>query len=144
MKNFDDDKELRKLIKGVKLEKPDSGFQSVVMQEVMEEASRQKARVNEPILDAKFWIFVSLFVGLGLIMMLLGGVESGNSSTLSSGLLERFTATPLEEVKGGFSKLWTSLSGLPVTLAIVMAVSSFLILADKFFSSRHSYTLGLE
>lgn len=144
MKNFDDDKELRKLIKGVKLEKPDSGFQSMVMQAVMAEASRQKSQTNEPILGAKFWIFVGLFVGLGIVMMILGSLESGDSSALSSGLLERLPAAPIEGVKGGFSKFRDSITGLPITLAIVMAVSSFLILADKYFSSRHSYNVGLE
>lgn len=143
MKNINDDRELRKLMKGVKLEKPGPGFQSMVMQAVLAEAAHQKARAFEPILGMKFWISVGLFVALAVVMMLFGGAETGDS-TLSAGLLERFPSAPLDEVKGGFTKFWSSLSGLPVTLAIVMAVSSFLILADKFFGSRHSYKVGIE
>ncbi|GAP70226.1 hypothetical protein BA6E_12440 [Bacteroidales bacterium 6E] len=144
MKNIDDDRELRKLMKGVKLEKPDSGFESLVMQAVLAEAAHQKARASEPILGMKFWIFVGAFVAIAVVMVLFGGTESGNPSALSSGLLERFPAATLDEVKGGFSRLWSSISGLPVTLAIIMAASSFLILADKYFSSRHSYDVGLQ
>jgi len=142
MKTIDNDKELRRIMKEIKLEKPGAGFSSVVMNAVMAEAAKKSAYRTEPVLGIKFWIFVGLFVALAIVLMLFGNSEPSAGKAIASELMEKFPATDLSPVKNGVARFWVTLSGLPATLAAIMIATSALILADKYFSARHNLHLG--
>jgi len=142
MKTTDNDKELRRMMKEIRLEKPGAGFSSRVMDAVIAEAAKKSAYRTEPVLGAKFWIFVALFVALAIILMLLGNGEPSAGKEMASELMEKFPATDLSTFKNGVTRFLVTLSGLPVTLSAIMIATSALILADKYFGARHRLHLG--
>ncbi len=142
MKTTDNDTELRRIMKEIRLEKPEAGFSSRVMDAVIAEAAKKSAYRTEPVLGAKFWIFVALFIALAIVLMLLGNNEPSAGKEIASGLIEKFPAADLSSVKSGIARFRDILSGLPVTLAAIMIATSALILADKYFSTRHHLHLG--
>lgn len=142
MKTIDNDKELRRLMKEVKLEKPRTGFSASVMDAVLAEAAKKTAYRTEPILGKKFWVFVGLFVALAAVLMLFGKGETSSSNEIASGIIEKFPAPDLENIKSGYSRFWDIVSGLPITIGAIMVATSALILADKFFSNKQSLHLG--
>jgi hypothetical protein len=142
MKTIDNDRELRRLMKEIRLEKPGTGFSASVMDAVLAEAARKTAYRTEPILGKKFWVFVGLFVVLAIVLILFGNGETSTNNEIASGIIEKFPAPDLGNIKGGFSRFWDMVSGLPITIGAIMTATSVLILADKFFSSRQTLHLG--
>jgi hypothetical protein len=142
MKTIDNEMELRRLIKEIKLEKPGAGFSTSVMDAVLAEAARKTAYRTEPILGKKFWVFVGMFVVLAIVLILFGKGESSTSNEIASGIIEKFPAPDLGNIKSGYSRFWDMVSGLPITIGAIMLATSALILADKFFISKHNLHLG--
>ena len=142
MKTTYNDTELRRIMKEIRLEKPGAGFSSRVMDAVIAETAKKSAYRTEPVLGTKFWIFVALFVALAIVLMLLGNNEPSAGIEIASGLIEKFPATDISAVKSGIARFLDTLSGLPVTLAAIMIATSALILADKYFGTRHRLHLG--
>jgi hypothetical protein len=142
MNTMNNDKELKKLMKEIRLEKPGAGFSSSVMDAVLAETAINKVYRHETVLGAKFWIFTGLFIALAIIMALMGNSQSATDGSIFSGLIERFPAPELGAAKDGISRISNIFSGLPVTLASIMIASSILILADNFFSTRHKPHAG--
>jgi hypothetical protein len=139
MKTIDNDRELRKLMKGISLDKPSYDFSSKVMEAVYAEAARRAAYKSEPFLGTKFWIFVALFTLLAVALILISGSDYSANSTITEGLIEKFPGTDLSQVKGGFSRFWDMVSGFPITIGAILVASSLLILIDKIFSSTVSH-----
>ena len=129
-------------MKEFKLEKPSAGFSSIVMDTVLAEAAKKTVYRTEPILGKKFWVFVGMFVVLGIVLMLFGNGETSNSNEIASGIIEKFPAPDLGNIKSVYSRFWDMVSGLPITIGAIMIATSLLILADKFFSSKHILHLG--
>ena len=136
MNTTDNDRELRKLMKEMPLQKPGSGFSDRVMQAVMAEAVKKAPAKDEHILGKNFWMITGAF--LLLMIVFIGVSGSGNSTepAVTAGLWERFPAPDLTGVKEIYNRFWQSLSGAPLTLAAIMTSASILIFADKFFSRR--------
>ena len=142
MNTMDQDKELKKLMMQMRLEKPDAGFSSRVMDAVFAETALNKVYRHEPVLGAKFWIFTGLFIALAFAVVLMGNPEASGGGSVFSGLLERFPAPEMGIAKEGISRFSNFFSGWPVTLASIMVAASLLILADKFFNARHKFHAG--
>lgn len=138
MDTTDKDRELRKMMKEIRLEKPGAGFSTMVMDAVYAVEARRFAYKTEPVLGRKFWIFVGLFAILAGLFILASGTGISGESEIASGLLERFPVPEFTTLKGGFARFWESLSGLPATLGSIMIAASLLLLADKFFSSKQA------
>ena len=130
MKTIDNDRELRRLMKEVKLEKPGAEFSASVMDAVLAEAAKKTAYRTEPILGKKFWIFVGLFVALAAFLMLFSNGESSTSNEIASGIIQKFPAPDIENIKSGYSRFWDIVSGLPITIGAIMLATSALILAE--------------
>lgn len=141
MKTIDNDKELRRLVKEIRLEKPGAGFSSSVMGYVLAEAAKKTAYRTEPILGKNFWFFVGMFVVLAIVLILLGKGETSNNNEIASEIIEKFPAPGLGNIKGGFSRFLDMVSGLPITIGAIMTATSVLILADKFLISRQKLHL---
>lgn len=142
MKTIDNDRELRSLMKEFKLEKPSAGFSTSVMDAVLAEAAKKTAYRTEPILGKKFWVFVGMFVVLGIVLILFGNGETSTNNEIASGIIEKFPAPDLGNIKSGYSRFWDIVSGLPITIGAIMIATSILILADKFLGSKHSLHFG--
>jgi hypothetical protein len=138
MDTTDKDREFRKIMKEIRLEKPGSGFSSKVMEAIYAEEARRFAYKTEPVLGRNFWIFVGLFAVLAGLLILASGTGVSGDSEIASGLIEKFPAPEFSAIKGGFARFWESMSGLPATLGSIMIAASLLILADKFFSAKHA------
>jgi len=141
MNTIENDRELRKLMKEISLEKPGAGFSTKVMDAIIAESAKTVYR-TEPILSRNFWIFVGLFVSLAIVLMLIGASGAYSSAEISQGILERFPAPELSEVKEGITKFMETITGLPITIAAIMIGTTILILADKFFSSKEKFRFG--
>lgn len=142
MKTIDNDSELRRLMKEIRLEKPGTGFSSSVMNAVIAEAAKKSAYRTEPVLGKNFWLFVGLFVALAIILVLLGNNEPAASNEIASGIFEKFPAPDLGNIKNGYTRFWEMVSGLPITIGAILIATSLLILADKYFSTKHTLHLG--
>jgi len=142
MNTIENDRELRKLMKEIGLEKPGAGFSTRVMDAIIAESAKKSVYRNEPVLSRNFWIFVGLFVGLAIVLILLGTSGASSSAEINQGIIERFPAPDLSEVKGGITKFMETISGLPITIAAIMIGTTILILADKFLSSKEKFRFG--
>ena len=140
MKTINNDREFKKLMKGISLDKPSSGFSSMVMEAVYAEASLSKKA--EPLLGMKFWIFVALFALLAILLIIVSGSGVHSESEITGRLLERFPIPAIPEAKGGFSRIMDSITGFPVTVGAIMIAASLLILADKVFGQKHHPGIG--
>lgn len=133
------DKKLQRMIQGVRLESPGPDFTSKVMETLLAGTQEKTGFVTEPLLGKRFWILVTLFIGLAGLFWLFLGAEPG-TGTLQPVLSKLFIVkwTPLNNfISDSFSKTGSMLW----TLIIVMLGASGLIFADKIFSAKHSFSL---
>ena len=136
MNTTNNDRDLRKLIKEMPLQKPGSGFSDRVMQAVLAEAANKAPLKTEPILGINFWIITGAFLLLMILFISMSGSGNTGEPSVTAGLLERFPSPGLDGIKEIYNRFWQSLSGIPLTLAVIMASASILIFADRFFSRR--------
>lgn len=137
MNSVENDRELRKLMREMPLQKPGSGFSDRVMQAVMAEAAKKPSIHTEPLLGKNFWIITGAFLVLMALFILMAGTGSNNEPSVTAGVLERFPAPDLTGIKAIYNRFWQSLAGAPVTLVVILASASVLIFADRFLSRRN-------
>jgi hypothetical protein len=127
MKTLENDNELKKLIRGIKLDSPGSDFTSRVMNRVSEEKPVIEIVKNEKLLGRGFWIILSLFVALFVAMFVFsnGIADEGQISKLLSSAND-----------GAFSKSYQSvfnnLGTLPLSIGGIFLASTILLFVDKF------------
>lgn len=130
------EKELKKMMKGISLESPGPDFSSKVMHAVLNGEKKKLVFGHEPLLGKSFWILVTLFVALAVILVLL----SGNDHVSNIGAIQDFfNKLPWPEwyrLKTQISSLPDVAGSLPGILAVVMTGASVLILADKFLAGK--------
>lgn len=142
MNTIHNDRELRKLMKEMPLQKPGSGFSDRVMQAVTAEAAKKISIHTEPLLGKNFWIITGAFLVLMALFILMSGTGITNEPSVTAGLLENFPSPELTGIKEIYNRFWQSLSGAPLTLAVIMVSASILILADRFLSRRTIPAIG--
>lgn len=142
MNTIDSDRELRKLMKEMPLQKPGNGFSDRVLQAVMAEAANKAPLKSEPILGKNFWIITGAFLLLMILFISMSGSGITSEPSMTAGLLERFPSPDLTGIKETYNRFWNALSGAPTTLAVIMASASILIFADRFFSRRTMAAAG--
>lgn len=130
MKTFEEDKELRQLLKGIKLEKPAPDFTKVVMNRVFQERTMVEQVKAEPVLGKAFWIIFALFVLLIALMVLLSG---SNVAPESSVVLPDINA---EKYMSGYRSFFENFSNLPASIAGILLAFSLLIFLERFLSSK--------
>ena len=137
MKTTDNDTELKKMIREIRLESPGPDFSTKVMQAVLAEARGKPVYTTEPLLGRKFWMLVALFVALAIAFMLF----FGNETTLENGTIQQWLSglhmPDLNPVKNILIDIFGKIGSLHWIVAAVMSVASVLILADKFLTDRN-------
>jgi hypothetical protein len=140
MNTLETDKKLKRMIKGIRLESPGPDFTTRVMDAIFTETQKKPGFVTEPLLGKRFWILVTLFIGLAATFVLVQGVQPGNGSFQQ--LFLKIQAVDLSPVKNLFSFSFSKTGSMTWTLIIVILGASGLIFADKLFTGKHSLSLN--
>lgn len=130
MKTFEEDKELKQLLKSIKLEKPAPDFTSVVMNRVFQEHTLVEQVKAEPLLGKGFWIILALFVLLMAAMVILSGSNIAPESAVA--LPEINT----EKYMSGYRSIFENFGNLPASIAGITLAFSLLVFLERFLSSR--------
>jgi uncharacterized membrane protein YqhA len=128
------------MIKGIRLESPGPDFTTRVMEAISVETQKQPGFVTEPLLGKRFWILVTLFIGLAVAFVLFLGVQPENGSFQQ--LFLKIQNVDLSPVKNLFSVSFSKTGSMAWTLIIVILGASGLIFADKLFTGKHSLSLN--
>ena len=133
MKKFEEDKELKALIKRMKPDSPGSDFSDKVMNQIFEIESLLERVKRERIFDKGFWIITTLFVALlgALIAVSITGT-GGTESELAKFLPDINTG----EVSQGYETAFEKFTSLPLSIAGILIASSFLVFIDRFLNKR--------
>lgn len=130
MEKYDEDKELRQLIKGIKLDKPAPGFSTLVMDRVFQEKALMEQVKSEPILSKSFWIIIALFAILMITMVLLSwGIPAGEYESLLPDLSS-------SKLSSGYQSFFTNLGNLPASIAGISCGISFLVFLERYLNSK--------
>lgn len=138
MKTFDDDMELRQLIKGIKLDKPAPDFSTRVMNRVFQERSLIEQVKAEPVLSKGFWIIVALFI---LLMAIMIGVAGSLPASEANSLLPEINSG---EVMLGYRSFFERLGSLPASIAGITCAMSLLVFLDRFLSSKKTENVSAK
>jgi hypothetical protein len=140
MNTSETDKKLQRVIKGIKLESPGPDFTSKVMEAIFNETLKKPGFVTEPLLGKRFWILVTLFIGLAATFVLVRGVQPENGSFHQ--FFSKFQNIDLSPVINLFSVSFSKTGSMTWTLIIVILGASGLIFADKLFTGKHSLSVN--
>jgi hypothetical protein len=140
MNTSENDKKLKKMIKGIRLESPGPDFSSKVMESVLAEKEKKPGLGTEPFLGKKFWILVTLFIGLATVFILFYKADSGTGSVQQ--LFSTLPSPDWSPVKNLFSNAIGKTGSLSWTLIVVALGASGLIFADKLLTGKHLLSLN--
>jgi hypothetical protein len=131
MKTFEEDLELKQLLKNVKTESPGSDFSARVMKQIFaEQAALERVR-KEPVLGKGFWVILSLFAVLIAAVALSPGAPASN---ITPALLSEINT---DAVMTGYRSFFEKLGGLPVSIAGIFLATSLLVFLEKILGSRN-------
>ena len=137
MKTQDLDNELKRLIKGIKLDSPGNDFTSKVMNRVLEEKTEMEQVKNERILGKGFWIILTLFVILIVSMFVFSSSGIQDNGVLTK-LLSRANDGALTQ---GFQSVFSNLGTLPLSIGGILLASSILVFIDRFLPQFMTHNL---
>ncbi len=132
MKTFEEDKELKSLLKTVKLESPGSGFSMKVMNQIFQEESLLEKIKKERVLGKGFWIILSLFIVLIVAMFIFSSTAESSGSEFSNYIPGLNTNSITQDYEGIFKKL----GSVPVSIAGILLASSILVFIEQFLNSK--------
>lgn len=130
MKTFDQDKELRQLLKSIKLEKPAPDFTREVMNRVFHERTMVEQVKAEPLFGKGFWILTSLFI---LLIVVMAFVSGSNLAQESTALLPEINA---EKYVSEYRSFFEYFNSLPAGLAGIFLAFSLLVFLERFLSAK--------
>jgi hypothetical protein len=131
MKTFEEDKELKQLLKSVKLESPGADFSARVMNRVFAEQPELEQVKSLPVLGKGFWIILALFAALFAAILFVSG--GGSVSEQTPALLSQINTEP---VLTGYRAFFDKFANLPAGIAGILMGASLLLLLEKFLGSR--------
>ena len=132
MKTFKEDKELKSLLKSVKLESPNSDFSVKVMNRIFAEESLFEKIRKERILGKGFWIIMVLFITLFAAIF----VFNTNEVITSGGFSEYIPGLDTNTVTQDYQNFFQKLDSLPVSIAGIFLASSILIFLERILNSK--------
>lgn len=131
MEKYDEDKELRQLIKGIRLDKPAPDFSTSVMNRIFQERSLVEQVKSEPLLSKGFWIIVALFgILLFAIILLSGNIPSVESESLLPELSSG-------EFMSDYRTFFKNLGSLPSSIAGITFGLSILVFLERYLNSKN-------
>jgi hypothetical protein len=140
MNNTENDIRLKQAVKGIRLESPGPEFASKVMGAILAEPEKKPAFVTEPLLGKRFWILLSAFVLLAVILLVFSAPEKGTG--VFQQFFSKMPAPDWSSLRDVFSAAFGQKGSLTWTVMLIMLGGSGLILADKLFEKRKSFSLS--
>jgi hypothetical protein len=140
MKTSENEKKLKKMIKEIRLESPGPDFSFKVMESILAETQKKPGLGTEPFLGKKFWILVTLFIGLATVFILFYKADPGTGSVQQ--LFSTLPSPDWSPVKNLFSNAIGKTGSLSWTLIVVALGASGLVFADKLFAGKHLFSLN--
>jgi len=134
MKPLEEDKELKTLLKSIKLDSPETNFTVRVMNKIFQEESLIEKVKRERVLGKGFWIILALFVALFVAMILVSGSDAATSGNMPKLISEINSSGAAADYQTFFQKLGT----VPVSIAGILLASSLLLFIDKLLHSKTS------
>jgi hypothetical protein len=131
MKTFEEDKELKQLLKSVKLESPDADFSARVMNRVFVEQPALEQVKSLPVLGKGFWVILALFAALLAAGVLVSG--GGSAIEQTPALLQQVNT---DAVLSGYRAFFDKFANLPAGITGIFMGASLLLLLEKFLGSR--------
>lgn len=131
MKKFEEDNELRRLIKSMKPEFPGADFSSKVMVRVHEKQKEMDRIRNERIFGKWFWVILAAFISLFVAVFFVPGTASGTSAFPD--IIPGFDSDTISDI---YYSLFKTLDIVPAGVAGILLASSLLILFERLLSSR--------
>lgn len=132
MKPLGEDKELKSLLKSIKLDSPESNFTVRVMNKIFQEESLIEKVKRERVLGKGFWIILALFVALFVAMVLVSGSGAATGGSVHKLVSEINSSSATAEYQTFFQKLGT----VPVSIGGILIASSLLLFIDKLIHSK--------
>lgn len=132
MKQIEEDKAFREVIRDLKLDSPGENFTMSVINRIHKEVPASIQTRKEPSLGKEFWIVILLFMVLSLTIFLLTqpAQESGR-------LMDRFlNPAGAETANALFRRVTYSFLKIPAGISGILAASSLLIFIERIFSPR--------
>ena len=140
MKSEENDIRLKQLLKEIRLESPGPEFASKVMGAILAEPEKKPAFVTEPFLGKKFWILLSAFVVPLILLLVFSAPETGTG--MMQQFFSRVPSPDLRPVRELFSSALGQQGSLTWTIMLILLGGSGLILADKLFEKRKTFSLS--
>lgn len=132
MKPFEEDKELKSLLKSIKLDSPGSNFTVRVMDKIFQEESLIEKVKKERVLGKGFWIILALFAVLFVAMFVVSGTDAATSENIPKFVSEINSRGAAAEYQSFLQKLGT----VPLSIAWILIASSLLLFLDKLINSK--------
>jgi hypothetical protein len=137
MNEMENDKLLKDLLKEIKLEKPGDKFTLNVMNKVFDIAAAAKSRpIKLHILGWKFWILVSLFVALAVVLVILSQMGVQPDASANSLLPSLDTG----KVGSEYHSILDSFNKVPVSIVAILLASSTLIFIERFLAKKKIFS----
>lgn len=133
MKKFEEDKELRALIKSMKPDSPGSDFSGKVMNQIFEMESLLEKVKRERIFGKGFWIITTLFIMLIGALIAVSITGAGGAESEIAKFLPDLNAGGVSQ---GYENAFQKVTSLPLSIAGILISSSFLIFIDRFLTNR--------
>jgi len=131
MNRFEEDNELRRLIKSIKPESPGADFSSKVMMRVHEKQEELDRIRSERIFGKWFWIILAAFISMFMIVIFVPETAFGTSAF--SGIIPEFDR---EIISTLYSSLFKIFDVVPAGVAGILLASSLLLILERLLSSR--------
>ena len=128
MKTQEKDKELKKLIQGIKLDSPGNDFTTLVMNRVFEEKAALEKVKKDRLFGTGFWVILFLFVILlaAVAVFSYGGIE------IDSELPKLLSGAQGSQLTQGYQSFFSNLGALPLSISGILFATSILLFFDKY------------
>jgi hypothetical protein len=136
MKQYDDDSELRNLIKNIQIESPGPEFKEKVMEAILTPGKSASLAPGMPLLGKSFWIIGAFFVLIILLTSLILPENSYPQATYFRNLLMNITLPDIRSFQEVFGKFNEATGKVPMVVFATLFSASALILADRLFTFR--------
>jgi len=134
MKESKKDKKLERLIKETRLEKPGSKFILNVMNDIYAMEPAKSVQYGFPVLGRNFWVLVSMFAALAIILVVISGTGTG-----TEGMFNNLLPVDTGNVTRGYRNILDQLGNVPLSIAAILTASSILLMIERFMAKKNLF-----
>ncbi len=136
MNKYDDDSDLRDLIKKTHIESPGPEFIEKVMEAIRFSGQTASSVPVKPLLGKSFWIIGAFFILIILVASLIVTESSYPQAAFFRNLFIQFPLPNILSFQDVFGKFTEAARKIPMVVIATIFSASALILADRLFTFR--------